>query len=57
MLSLLANLPKDVLVQQIKDGLVLLDMVQAPNGKILPSKALLNGKKIAEGSMLGQIKE
>ncbi len=48
---------KSGLVVRCKDGLVLLDMVQAPNGKILPSKALLNGKKITEGSILGQIKE
>ena len=48
---------KSGLVVRCKDGLVLLDMVQAPSGKILPSKALLNGKKIAEGSLLGEKKE
>ena len=43
---------KSGLVAKCGDGLVLLDMVQAPNGKVLSSKALLNGKKIAEGTML-----
>ncbi len=43
---------KSGLVVKCADGLVLLDMVQMPNGKILSSKALLNGKKIAEGTML-----
>lgn len=43
---------KSGLVVRCGDGLVLLDMVQAPNGKVLSSKALLNGKKIAEGTML-----
>lgn len=43
---------KSGLVAKCGDGLVLLDMVQAPNGKVLSSKALLNGKKIAEGTLL-----
>lgn len=48
---------KSGLVVRCGDGLVLLDMVQAPNGKVLSSKALLNGKKIAEGTLLcGRVK-
>ena len=43
---------KSGLVVKCNDGLILLDMVQMPNGKVLSSKALLNGKKIAEGTLL-----
>lgn len=46
---------KSGLVVRCGDGLVLLDLVQFPNGKVLPSKAVLNGKKIAEGTILGSI--
>ena len=37
---------KSGLVVKCEDGLVLLDMIQAPNGKVMPSKAYLNGKAI-----------
>ena len=45
---------KSGLVVKCSDGLVLLDMVQLPGGKVMPSKALLNGRKIAEGTQLGE---
>ena len=42
--------PKQGLVVKCKDGLVLLDIIQAPNSKAMPSKAYLNGKKIPVGT-------
>jgi len=42
---------KTGLVVKCKDGLVLLDLIQAPNSKAMPSKAYLNGKCIEVGKM------
>lgn len=43
--------PKSGLVVKCQGGLVLLDMIKAPGGKLMPSKAYLNGKKIAVGTI------
>lgn len=42
---------KTGLVVKCGDGLVLLDLIQAPNSKAMPSKAYLNGKSIEVGKM------
>jgi methionyl-tRNA formyltransferase len=42
---------KTGLVVKCADGLVLLDLIQAPNSKAMPSKAYLNGKSIEVGKM------
>lgn len=41
--------PKTGLIVKCEGGLVLLDSIQAPNGKIMPSTAYLNGKSVAVG--------
>ena len=43
---------KDGLVVKCKDGYILLDVIQAPNSKVMHSKAFLNGKSIQVGEML-----
>lgn len=43
---------KTGLVVKCADGLILLDLIQAQNGKIMPSNCYLNGKKIAENTLL-----
>lgn len=45
----LAN-PKSGLIVKCKDGLILLEIIQAPNSKAMPSKSYLNGKTIAVGT-------
>ena len=42
---------KTGLVVKCADGLVLLDLIQAPNSKVMSSKAYLNGKSIQVGKM------
>lgn len=43
---------KTGLVVKCEDGYVLLDIIQAPNSKAMPSKSYLNGKTIQVGTML-----
>lgn len=42
--------PKTGLVVKCKDGFILLDIIQAPNSKAMPSKSYLNGKTIQIGT-------
>ena len=42
---------KTGLVVRCGDGLVLLDLIQAPNSKVMPSKSYLNGKSIEIGKI------
>lgn len=44
--------PKSGLVVKCSNGLVLLASIQAPNGKVMESRAYLNGKKIPVGTRL-----
>ena len=48
--QVVASNPKQGLVVKCKDGLVLLDVIQAAGGKVMPSKNYLNGKKISLGT-------
>lgn len=45
----LAN-PKSGLIVKCKDGFIMLEVIQAPNSKAMPSKSYLNGKTIAVGT-------
>ncbi len=41
--------PKKGLVIKCQDGAVIVELLQAPGGKVMPAKSFLNGKKIEIG--------
>ncbi len=43
--------PKQGLVIKCQDGAVMVELIQAPGGKVMPSKSYLNGKKVEIGTI------